>query len=79
MIYKNISCIEKTFHGVRFKPGEIREVDGYINDVQMIRITEAEFGAHKRLTAGRDSNPQYKKSELVKHKGEHVNGEDNNQ
>lgn len=36
--YKNISFSAKTFYGVKFEPGEIKEVPGYINDPRMIRI-----------------------------------------
>lgn len=36
MFYKNISCSAKTFHGVTFQPGEIKEVSNYINDKFMI-------------------------------------------
>lgn len=31
MFYKNTSSFSKTFWGVTFKPGEIKEVPGYIN------------------------------------------------
>lgn len=36
MFYKNISTSVKTFHGVTFKPGEIKEVSDYINHRFMI-------------------------------------------
>lgn len=36
--YKNISYSAKTFYGVKFKSGEIKQVPGYINDPSMIRI-----------------------------------------
>lgn len=38
MIYKNLSHATKTFYGVTFKPGEEKEVEGYINDTKFIRI-----------------------------------------
>ena len=37
--YKNISFSAKTFYGVRFEPGEINSVPGYINSSGMIRVT----------------------------------------
>lgn len=37
MFYKNTSFATKTFYGVSFKPGEIHDVPGYINDPMMIR------------------------------------------
>ena len=36
--YKNISFSAKTFYGVRFEPGEIKSVPGYINNSGMIRV-----------------------------------------
>lgn len=36
--YKNISFSAKTFYGVKFAPGETKEVPGYINDDGMVRI-----------------------------------------
>jgi hypothetical protein len=36
--YKNVSYSAKTFYGVKFEPGEIHPVPGYINDPSMIRI-----------------------------------------
>lgn len=40
MRYKNVSRITKKFRGVEFKPGETKTVSGYINDPQMIRVSE---------------------------------------
>lgn len=31
MYYKNNSVVAKTFYGVTFQPGEVKEVPGYIN------------------------------------------------
>lgn len=36
--YKNISYSAKTFYGVKFAPGEMKSVPGYINDSGMVRI-----------------------------------------
>ena len=38
MFYKNVSASAKTFYGVTFKPGEIKEVPGFINVLYMIRV-----------------------------------------
>lgn len=38
MVYKNCSCTAKTFYGVTFEPGQIKEVDGIISDKMMICI-----------------------------------------
>lgn len=40
MYYKNISSSVKTFYGVTFNPGEIREVNNYINHKMMIEVDE---------------------------------------
>lgn len=36
--YKNIGYSSKTFYGITFKPGDIREVPGYINASGMSRV-----------------------------------------
>ena len=38
LLYKNTSNAVKTFHGVTFQPGDIKEVSGYINDIHFIRV-----------------------------------------
>ena len=38
MFYKNVSCYKKTFHGVDFGPGEVKEVSEFINDKSMILV-----------------------------------------
>lgn len=38
MKYKNVSPFVKTFHGVEFKPGEIKDVCGNINDPAMVIV-----------------------------------------
>ena len=38
--YKNISFSAKTFYGVKFEPGDIKEVPGYINCNGMVRVFE---------------------------------------
>jgi hypothetical protein len=36
--YKNISPSAKTFYGVKFAPGELKSVPGYINNPGMVRV-----------------------------------------
>lgn len=43
MIYKNLSHTTKTFYGVEFNPGDVKEVDGYINHLSFVPVTEAEL------------------------------------
>lgn len=38
IVYKNIGTVTKKFHGVEFKPGDTKAVDGYINADSFIRI-----------------------------------------
>ena len=38
--YKNISFTAKTFYGVKFAPGEIKEVPGYVNCSGMVRVID---------------------------------------
>lgn len=38
MFYKNTSYSVKTFYGVTFEPGQIKEVNGIINDKFMIIV-----------------------------------------
>lgn len=40
----------KKFRGVTFKPGEIKSVNGFINDPKMIRIDEPEVKAQPTTT-----------------------------
>lgn len=39
MFYKNTSNCTKTFHGVTFHPGEVKEVFGYINHPKFISVS----------------------------------------
>lgn len=39
MTYKNIGFSTKTFYGVTFAPGEVKDVPGYINASGMVRVT----------------------------------------
>ena len=53
MFYKNISYSEKTFYGVTFQPGEVAEVPGYVNDLQMIVVPKPS----KKQTTASDNAP----------------------
>lgn len=43
MVYKNTSFATKTFYGVEFKHGDIKEVPGYINDPKFILLTDTKL------------------------------------
>lgn len=48
--YKNYSYKAKTYHGVEFKPGEIKQVPHLIRDSKMVRIfKKAEKEAKKSV------------------------------
>ena len=74
MYYKNLASFEKTFYGVTFKPGEIKEVPGFINDKQLIVVPEGsakkqtEAVAEPVKTASAEPTPkkEQKKSEGAK-------------
>lgn len=36
--YRNISLSAKTFYGVKFEPGEVKEVPGFINCQGLVRV-----------------------------------------
>lgn len=40
MYYKNIGTVEKTFYNVTFKPGDVKEVPGFINVKKFIRLSD---------------------------------------
>lgn len=48
MYYKNTSVTVKTFYNVTFKPGEIKEVSGYINHPQMHRVFDQDVCSDAR-------------------------------
>ncbi len=59
MFYKNLSYSDKTFYGVTFKPGEVAEVPGYINDKQMIVVPKPS----KKQTTASDAPAVTKKED----------------
>lgn len=41
--YRNTSCATKTFYGVKFLPGEVKAVNGYINDAKFVQVDSSEL------------------------------------
>lgn len=39
--YKNTGITSKTFYGVTFKPKEVKDVPGYINDPGFVRVADS--------------------------------------
>lgn len=60
MFYKNYSYTAKTFYGVTFKPGEVKEVDGIINDRWVLPVR------HDSATASKSASQQKPSPELPK-------------
>lgn len=60
-VYKNIGCIPKTLYGVEFKPGEAKEVPGYVNDPNFIKLDKLpelkETKAVDKSTANKQKQP----------------------
>lgn len=64
MRYKNVSHGTKKFRGVTFKPGEIKSVNGFINDPKMIRIDEPEVKAQPTTTTKSTAKTGDQKAEV---------------
>ena len=54
----------KKFRGVTFKPGEIKSVNGFINDPKMIRIDEPEVKAQPTTTTKSTAKTGDQKAEV---------------
>ena len=52
--YKNIGQSTKTFYGVTFKPGDVKEVPGYINGKGMARIFKSSESISVKLPKKRN-------------------------
>ena len=82
MLYKNTSPIQKTFRGVTFEPGEIKEVPGYINSRGFVPVDKMPQEPPKRVepkkqTASKPESSKEVKQESKKEKKEEtVNGSD---
>ena len=86
MLYKNTSLTTKTFHGVTLKPGEIKDVPGYINNRGFIRVKEMpkeppkSVEPKKQESSKQEPSKQEPKKEDPKNvkKEETVNGSNSN-
>jgi len=74
LVYKNISKYERTIRGITFKPGEIKEVPGYLNDPWFVRLSSMPVEPPKAVETIKKSK---KKDEETKE--EVSDGADNNQ
>lgn len=67
MKYQNLSKIRKTFRGVEFGPKEIKEVDGYINDPNMVLVNSDNTVTKRKntsTTAASTTSSKSSKSEV---------------
>lgn len=73
LTYKNVSLATKTFYGVTFEPGQIKDVPGYINDPKFIlmdmsdiknpdTITESDAGIKAMLKTPKAEKPTAEKT-----------------
>lgn len=70
MYYKNVSLSVKTFHGVTFRPHEIKEVDSYINASYMIPVEGPEVKAENIEETSQQKSKQQKPSSEKSKKSE---------
>ena len=76
MKYKNISNSARTFYGVSFKPGEVKDVKGYINVADFIAVDQMAKGnkvESKQQTAGKAEDADQEKKSSDKPKEEKKN------
>lgn len=70
MFYKNMSIATKTFYGITFKPGEIKEVPGYINDKSFIACSRPATPARVASKSAAKSTTKPSVAESKKHESE---------
>lgn len=59
MFYRNASTITKKFHGVEFKPGDIKECKEFINDALMVKVDKPkEQPVNKSASKAQKSEPK---------------------
>lgn len=85
--YKNTSLAVKTFYGVEFRPGDVREVPGFILDPAMIRYNgtpkeppKAEHvvkSLNKSAPIRKNERKQSNESNKTDNKEENPNGKNN--
>lgn len=71
MFYKNVSYTAKTFYGVTFGPGEIKQVDGIINNKWMV-IADGPATKVTQVTQQKPSSDEPKEADPVPEKVEEV-------
>jgi hypothetical protein len=78
MIYKNISTFSLTFRAVTFGPGEIKEVNGYINHPKMIRVFELNESKPEEIIASETPSPKEDVANVTKVRGRKSKNNENN-
>ena len=59
--YKNISFSAKTFYGVKFRPGEVKSVPGFINSPVMVRVYGEDKPTQVESEKGQSPEPRKRK------------------
>ena len=69
MLYKNFGKVTKTFYGVEFKPGEVKDVPRFIVDRWFARVDEPEVKVEAKPTteekSARRGRPKKQEEEKV--------------
>lgn len=74
MLYRNNSNTAKTFYGITFKPGQVQEVPGYINDKEFERVNAMPKEPPKRVESPKQPTKGRPKTTI---KEEQPSGTDN--
>lgn len=77
MFYKNISLSAKTFYGIEFKPGQVKEVPGYISSPGMIAAIKPVEPPKPKKSIEQVSTTPIESKKQSKHEEETSNGTDN--
>lgn len=73
--YKNLSLATKTFYGVTFKPGEEKDVPGFINDPKFVRVSK-KFKPAITTEVVKKPNENKSKSKNIVTQGGKIDGAD---
>lgn len=73
--YKNVGYTEKTFYGVTFKPGDIKEVPGHINHYKFVQVNSVPQEPPKRAVKKKSNVQIITEPEEIKEGGE-IDGTD---
>lgn len=78
MFYKNTSYTAKTFYGVTFKPGEIKEVTGNINNRWMIKVDAPQVKIQQKPSSEKPKDEPAKLANTQVNKSKSAGAAENN-